>query len=105
MFRSLAVSTTLVFCLVLVGPLAVCAVYSRIDLGSIGPWVPGWGIVTFISTPFAIYMPIANRLASTRQRLAAGVVAVALAMIVAILAVNTLMVFSYIFGLNDYAQG
>lgn len=60
MFKSIAVAAGLMLGLVVLVPLALCLAYSIGALGSIGPWVPAWGIATLVCAPFAAYLPLAG---------------------------------------------
>ena len=85
-------------------PLAICAIYATGRFGSVGPWVPIWGIATLLLSPAAIYAPVSETLTRGWSKLLMGLLAIPLSVLFAVLAANALMLFSHLFGIYDYAQ-
>lgn len=85
-------------------PLALCLVYSIGAFGSIGPWVPAWGLAILVCAPFAAYLPLARQARNAGKQLILAAASVPVGVAAAVLSANTLMLLSYQFGLYDYAQ-
>ena len=104
MFKSIMISIGSLAVLVGLVPLLVCLIYSAGAFGSVGPWAPGWGVVTLLLSPVALYFPFKDHLRTSKARLALGAFSALGAVPTAVLAANCLMWLSYFFGLYDYAQ-
>ena len=102
---ALAVVALALIALLGVVPALICGAYTTGWFGSVGPWVPLWGVLVLFLAPPAIYLPLSELLHSAWQRLLLAVASLALGVLVAVTAANSVMLFSYLFGIYDYAQG
>ena len=83
-------------------PLAICATFWALPIGSTGPMVPAIGIVNVLVLPVLFFKGCEKAFKSDNWKPALVILAILLGVIFAVAGMKYFMVLTYIFGIMDY---